>query len=341
MIIITANSTRITPDRFRQILNERPLILDGAMGTMIQNYNLSENEWRGSRFANHDINLQGNSEVLNLTRPEIISDIHRQYILAGADIITSNSLSAIRTWQNNYNLGDSASEMAREAVLIALRTAAELEPVVKRKIFVAASVGPTGVSMTQTAKENPEEVWKSLYNELFEAYEEQIAAVIEAGADILLIESVFDMLNLQSALEAMESIFKKTGITIPVIVSATTAGKDACLYSGEKPDDMVKTFKNHLAVVAVALNCSEGPESVVNPIRELARKTDYPLGCYPNAVCCNDDNNGQEKINPEEFAEKIRPLIQEGLLSFVGGCCGSDPRYIKLLTRLRDSYYPV
>ena len=316
-------------------LAQKILILDGAMGTMIQRYNLSESDYRGSRFAAHSQPLKGNHEVLVLTQPELICDIHRQYIEAGADIVTTCSFCANEISQHEYGLSALAPEMAFASAQIARRAAGDFA----RKIYVAGSVGPTNTSLSlATDPDNPAARPLS-FGDLERAFEAQIDALVEGGADFILIETVFDALNAKAALYALANVRRRRNLDIPVMVSAAPADDHGRLLSGQTLEafvDAIAPFRP----LSIGLNCGSGAEKTQPLVRRFAACVpgDIGVGYYPNAGLPDDD--GCYPDDPERFAAIVEDAVCNGCLNIVGGCCGTTPRHIQKLAQICEKYKP-
>ena len=317
--------------KIEDIIRERVLVLDGAMGTMVQKYGLSENDFRGERFRNSGVLLRGNNEVLNITRPDIIAAIHRQYLEAGADIIETNTFNAQRISQSEYGLEMYAPEMNRCAARIARSEAdrmTSLHP--DRPRFVAGSVGPTGKTASISPDvENP--AYRSIdFDTLVEAYSEQMEVLVSEGADILLIETIFDTLNAKAALEASEIAFEKTGIRLPVCLSVTIADASGRTLSGQTMEAFLASV-SHAAPFAVGLNCSFGAEQMFPFLKDLSRTSPFYTLAYPNAGLPNISGEYDQK--PDDMAADIARFIKNGLVNIAGGCCGSTPEHTAAIAR--------
>lgn len=253
-------------------------ILDGAMGTMIQRRGLCEKDFRGDRFAFWQVDLKGNNDVLCLTRPDVIEDIHRQYVDAGADIISTNTFNANAISLADYSMQDLAREISREGARIARKVA----DASGREIMVAGSIGPTNKTASMSPDMNDPGMRAVTYDELYDAYAEQIEGLIEGGVDLLLFETVFDTLNLKAGLDAAVSVMRDTGREVPVMLSVTIAGKDGRTFSGQTLEAFIASV-SHAPIYSIGLNCSFGPRDIKPWVAELARISPYPVSCHPNA----------------------------------------------------------
>ena len=310
----------------KQIINERVLILDGAMGTMIQRYNLSEQDFRGERFAGIPGQMKGNNDLLCLTRPDVIKDIHRKYLEAGADIIETNTFNAQRISMADYHMQD----LCREINLAAARLARELadeytaKPPYKPR-FVAGSVGPTNKTCSMSPDVNNPALRALTYDELATAYQEQMEALLEGGVDALLIETIFDSLNAKAAIYAAETAMKKTGREVPLMLSVTVSDIAGRTLSGQTLDAFLASVQ-HAPIFSIGLNCSFGAKQLKPFLEGLAARAPYYISAYPNAGLPN--SLGQYDQTPEEMASEVKEYIDEGLVNIIGGCCGTTEEYI-------------
>lgn len=310
----------------KQIINERVLILDGAMGTMIQRYNLSEQDFRGERFAGIPGQMKGNNDLLCLTRPDVIKDIHRKYLEAGADIIETNTFNAQRISMADYHMQD----LCREINLAAARLARELadeytaKPPHKPR-FVAGSVGPTNKTCSMSPDVNNPALRALTYDELATAYQEQMEALLEGGVDALLIETIFDSLNAKAAIYAAETAMKKTGREVPLMLSVTVSDIAGRTLSGQTLDAFLASVQ-HAPIFSIGLNCSFGAKQLKPFLEGLAARAPYYISAYPNAGLPN--SLGQYDQTPEEMASEVKEYIDEGLVNIIGGCCGTTEEYI-------------
>ena len=310
----------------KQIINERVLILDGAMGTMIQRYNLSEQDFRGERFAGIPGQMKGNNDLLCLTRPDVIKDIHRKYLEAGADIIETNTFNAQRISMADYHMQD----LCREINLAAARLARELadeytaKPPHKPR-FVAGSVGPTNKTCSMSPDVNNPALRALTYDELAAAYQEQMEALLEGGVDALLIETIFDSLNAKAAIYAAETAMKKIGREVPLMLSVTVSDIAGRTLSGQTLDAFLASVQ-HAPIFSIGLNCSFGAKQLKPFLEGLAARAPYYISAYPNAGLPN--SLGQYDQTPEEMASEVKEYIDEGLVNIIGGCCGTTEEYI-------------
>ena len=337
---------KTTEKSFINEMKSRVLLLDGAMGTMIQKLGLTEENYRGSRFFNHDYNLKGLHDVLSLTQPDIIARIHRQYLEAGADIITTNSFNSNEISLGDYGLSSLSRELARASATIAraeAERATALDP--SRPRFVAGTVGPSNKSASiATDLERPERR-EVTFDDLLRAYKPQIEGLAEGGVDLIIIETAFDTLNAKAALRAVVEVARERDIPLPVIVSATLTESGRTL-SGQTLEAFYHTIADRIrepqgreaGIIAVGFNCGFGPEQLLPFARRLAMCARTAVSCHPNAGL--PDDSGRYGMTPEIFAEKIRPFIEEGLVNIIGGCCGTTPEHIRAVKSILATAVP-
>lgn len=300
------------------------MVLDGAMGTMIQKYSLTENDFRGTRFADSAVEMKGNNDMLNITRQDVIEDIHRKYLVAGADIISTNTFSSQRISQADYALGEYSREMAFEGARIARRVADEFSTDEKPR-FVAGSVGPTNKTCSMSPDVSDPAKRDITYDQLFDAYSEQMEGLIEGGADIILIETIFDTLNAKAAIDAATSTMQRLQKDLPIMVSVTVSDLAGRTLSGQTLDAFMASVGSY-PIFSIGLNCSFGARQMKPFIAELARKAPWYISAHPNAGLPN--SMGLYDETAESMAPQIAELIDEGLVNIVGGCCGTTDEFI-------------
>ena len=322
--------------RLKDIIKERILVLDGAMGTKIQSYGLTEQDFRGDRFQELPGLIKGNNDVLSLTRPDVIADIHRQYLEVGADIISTNTFSSQRISQADYHLGDYAYEMAYEGARIARRVADEFSTPEKPR-FVAGSVGPTNKTCSMSPDVNNPAARDLTYDELVKAYLEQMNGLIAGGVDALLIETIFDTLNAKAAIDAAMLAMTDQGREAPIMLSVTISDLAGRTLSGQTLDAFLASVSSY-PIFSVGLNCSFGADQMKPYLRELARKAPYYITCHPNAGLPN--SLGLYDETAETMAPKIGSIIDEGLVNVIGGCCGTDETFIAQYVPLAQGKQP-
>lgn len=310
----------------RQQIKERILVLDGAMGTMIQQYNLTESDFRGERFREIQGQLKGNNDLLCLTRPDVIEEIHRRYLEAGADIIETNTFNATRVSMADYHMQDYCREINLEAARLARRLADEYtQKNPEKPRFVAGSVGPTNKTCSMSPDVNNPAFRALTYDELLEAYCEQMEALIEGGVDAILIETIFDTLNAKVAIQAAELSMQKMGRKLPLMLSVTVSDIAGRTLSGQTLDAFLASVQ-HAELFSVGLNCSFGARQLKPFLEQLAKRAPYYISAYPNAGLPN--SLGQYDQSPEEMAAEVKEYIDEGLVNIIGGCCGTTEEYI-------------
>ena len=311
-------------NRLEDLTKQRILVLDGAMGTMIQKYNLSESDFRGERFKNIAGQMKGNNDMLCLTRPDVIADIHRKYLAVGADIISTNTFSSQRISQADYQLQDAAREMAYEGARIARQCADEFSSSEKPR-FVAGSIGPTNKTCSMSPDVSNPAARDMTYDELFEAYSEQTDGLIAGGVDALLIETIFDTLNAKVAIDAAMTVMKQRGTQLPIMLSATVSDLAGRTLSGQTLEAFLASISSY-PIFSVGLNCSFGATQMLPFLRQLARRAPYYISAYPNAGLPN--SMGLYDETPQSMAPHVGQMIDEGLVNIIGGCCGTDERFI-------------
>ncbi len=322
------------------LIKERILILDGAMGTMIQSYGLQEADFRGERFADVPGLMKGNNDLLCLTRPDVVADIHRRYLEAGADIIETNTFNAQRISMQDYHIGEHCREINLAAAQIARQLADEYTAMNPQKPrFVAGSVGPTNKTCSMSPDVNDPAMRAVTFDELADAYAEQMMALMEGGADALLIETVFDTLNAKAALYAARRVMEEMEREIPVMLSVTVADISGRTLSGQTLEAFLASVE-HANPFSVGLNCSFGARQLKPFLKQLAQKAPYYISVYPNAGLPNE--MGEYDQSPDDMAVEIEELLNEGMVNIVGGCCGTTDEYIARFSRLvADKAVPV
>lgn len=317
--------------RLSEIFSKKIVILDGAMGTMIQRYRLTDADVRGERFAHHPRPLAGNNDLLVLTQPEKIAAIHRQYLAAGADIIETNTFNATRIAQADYGLEELVPEMNVAAARLARKVADEFETP-DRPRFVAGAIGPTNKTASLSPDVARPDFRAVTFDVLREAYREQVRALMEGGVDLLLPETVFDTLNLKACLFAIEEVFEERGGRLPVIVSVTITDASGRTLTGQTVEAFWNSIR-HAQPFCVGLNCALGAEAMRPFLGELARIADTYVHCYPNAGLPNPLSETGYDERPEDTARTLREFAEEGLLNMAGGCCGTTPDHIAEISR--------
>lgn len=312
----------------RDVIGERILVLDGAIGTMIQTYNLLETDFCCVPTS-HKGPMKGNNDVLCITRPDVVADIHRRYLEAGADIIETNTFNAQRISQADYGLESQARAMALEGARIARRVADEFSTPERRR-FVAGSIGPTNKTCSMSPDVSDPSRRDLTYDQLYEAYSEQVDALVEGGVDALLIETIFDSLNAKCAIVAALSVMERHNVNLPIMLSVTISDLAGRTLSGQTLDAFLASVSPY-PIFSIGLNCSFGVRQMVPYLRQLAARAPYYISCYPNAGLPNE--LGLYDETPQTMAPQMGELMDEGLVNIVGGCCGTTDEFIRLFAK--------
>ena len=309
---------------FKAQLDRRVLVLDGALGTMIQQYNLAESDFRGNLFGDVSQQIKGDNDVLNLTRPDVIAEIHEKYLKAGADIIETNTFNATSVSQADYGMQAHVREMNLAGARLARKLADSYSTPEKPRL-VAGSVGPTNKTCSMSPDVNDPAFRSLTFTDLQQAYTEQMTALIEGGVDVLLIETIFDTLNAKAAIFAAEKAMKAMGKKVPLMLSVTVSDVGGRTLSGQTLDAFLASV-SHADIFSVGLNCSFGAEQMKPFLRHLANHAPYYISVYPNAGLPN--SLGQYDETPDHMASVIKTYLDEQLVNIVGGCCGTTDEYI-------------
>ncbi|MBV2165199.1 MAG: homocysteine S-methyltransferase family protein [Kaistella sp.] len=325
-------------DKLYKALSERILVLDGAMGTMLQRYKFTEEDYRGERFKNWEYPLKGNNDLLSLTQPQAIEEVHRKYLEAGADIIETNTFSGTTIAMADYHMEDLVYELNFESAKIARKVCDEFSTANPEKPrFVAGSIGPTNKTASLSPEVNDPGFRAITFEELRVAYKQQAEALLDGGADILLVETIFDTLNAKAALFAIDEIQEERKIEIPIMVSGTITDASGRTLSGQTAEAFLISV-SHLNLLSVGFNCALGAQQLTPYLETLANNSDYHISAYPNAGLPNAF--GQYDESPEFMASQIREYAEKGLVNIIGGCCGTTPPHIKAIAELVKSYEP-
>ncbi len=320
--------------KIEQLLMNRILVLDGAMGTMIQRYTLTEEDYRGEQFKNHTCDLKGNNDLLSITRPDIVKAIHREYLDAGADIIETNTFSGTSIAQADYSLESSVYELNFQSAKIAKDVAIAFSTSDKPR-FVAGAIGPTNRTASISPDVDNPAFRHITFDQLKEAYIEQVNALINGGVDLLLVETVFDTLNCKAALFAIEDVFESKGIRIPIMVSGTITDESGRTLSGQTAEAFLNSI-SHIPLLSVGFNCALGTKAMRPYVRELAKKAPFFVSAYPNAGLPNE--MGEYDESPEAMGAQLEDFMQNALVNIVGGCCGTTPEHIAEFVRIAKKY---
>ena len=323
-------------EEIKALLEERILMIDGAMGTMIQRHKLEEEDYRGERFADWESPLKGMNDLLVLTQPELIASIHNEYLEAGADIIETNNFNATASDLVRYNLQDYAFELNEQAAKLAKRCAENYSTDDKPR-FVAGVLGPNQKTASVSVDVNDPGARAISFDELVEDYSLAARGLIAGGADIILIETIFDTLNAKAAVFAVKTVFDEDGVELPIMLSGTITDQSGRTLTGQVTEAFYNSLR-HAKPVSVGLNCALGPNDLRQYLAELSRVAECAVSAHPNAGLPNE--LGEYDLSPEEMAEHLEEWAESGFLNIVGGCCGSSPEHIKAISDAVDGVAP-
>ena len=319
-----------------EIIKERILIMDGAMGTMIQRYTLTEEDFRGRACPDAKIPLKGNNDLLSITRPDIIKAIHLEYLNAGADIIETNTFSGTTISQADYELESAVYDINFQSAKLAKEAALEMCTPDKPR-FVAGAIGPTNRTCSISPDVNRPSYRAVSFDDMAKAYKQQIEALIDGGVDILLVETIFDTLNAKAALFAIQQVFEERNIKLPVMVSGTITDASGRTLSGQTAEAFLISL-SHVPLLSIGFNCALGAETMKQYIEILAKKAPFYISAYPNAGLPNEF--GQYDETPEFMGKQVEKFMSEGLVNIIGGCCGTTPAHIAEFYRISKNYAP-
>ncbi len=325
-------------EEIQKILKDRILVLDGAMGTMIQRYNFSEEDYRGERFADFHMPLKGNNDLLSITQPTAIKEIHAAYFDAGADIVETNTFSGTTIAMADYEMEDLVYELNYESAKIAKEVADEFtkkDPSKPR--FVAGSMGPTNRTASMSPDVNDPGFRAVTFDALRIAYKQQIEALLDGGVDILLVETVFDTLNAKAALFAIEEVKEERKIDVPIMLSGTITDASGRTLSGQTAEAFLISV-SHIPLLTVGFNCALGANLMQPHLEVVANRTQFGVSAHPNAGLPNAFGAYDE--SPEDMAEQIEEYLKKDLINIIGGCCGTTPDHIKAIAELAARYEP-
>ena len=312
------------------VIKERILVLDGAMGTMIQTYNLKEEDFRGERFKNYLSPLKGNNDLLSITQPQIISEIHKKYLESGADILETNTFSSNSISMADYNMEDLVYELNFESTKIAKKLTDEYnikDPSKPR--FVAGSIGPTNKTASMSPDVSDPGFRAITFDELVISYTEQIKGLVDGRVDILLLETIFDTLNAKAALFAIDTYMENNKLDIPLMVSGTITDQSGRTLSGQTVNAFMISV-SHMPIFSIGFNCALGADQLMPYVKRLSDKSQFYVSAHPNAGLPNAF--GEYDQTPEEMQNLLEKYLKDGIVNIVGGCCGTTPEYIKKLT---------
>lgn len=321
-----------------KILQERILVLDGAMGTMLQAYKFSEEDYRGKRFKDYPLPLQGNNDLLSITQPEAIKTIHSKYFEAGADIVETNTFSGTSIAMEDYKMANLVYELNFESARIARQVADDFtkkEP--KKPRFVAGSMGPTNKTASMSPNVNDPGYRAITFDDLRKAYKEQAEALIDGGVDILLVETVFDTLNAKAALFAIEEVKQDRNIEIPIMVSGTITDASGRTLSGQTAEAFLISV-SHIPLLSIGFNCALGANLMLPHVETVANKTEFATSAHPNAGLPNAF--GEYDETPKVMGKQIEEFLKKNVVNIIGGCCGTGPDHIKVIADLASKYQP-
>jgi len=322
----------------KQAIKNRILVLDGAMGTMLQRYNFSEEDFRGERFKNYPTSLKGNNDLLSITQPNAIAEVHAKYFEAGADIVETNTFSGTTIAMADYQMEDLVYELNYESAKIAKRVADEFtQNNPKQPRFVAGSIGPTNKTASMSPDVNKPEYRAITFEELRIAYKLQVEALIDGGVDMLLVETIFDTLNAKAALFAIEEVKEERHIDIPIMVSGTITDASGRTLSGQTVEAFLTSI-SHIPLLSVGFNCALGAEQLKPYLQRLSNKTEFYTSAHPNAGLPNAF--GEYDQTPKQMQALIESYLQDGLINIIGGCCGTNPDHIKAIAEVAQKYKP-
>lgn len=323
------------------IINEiekRILVLDGAMGTMLQRYNFSEDDYRGKRFKAYPYSVKGNNDLLSLTQPEAIAEIHRKYLEAGADIIETNTFSSTTIGMADYNMEDLVYELNYQSAKIAKQVAEIVTKTTPNKPrFVAGSIGPTNRTASLSPDVNRPEYRAVTFEDLRMAYKQQVEALIDGGVDVLLVETIFDTLNAKACLFAIEEVKEERNIAIPIMVSGTITDASGRTLSGQTVEAFLASI-SHIPLLSIGFNCALGAEQLKPYLERLSRETEFNTSAHPNAGLPNAFGEYEQSAN--EMKVLIEGYLKDGLINIIGGCCGTTPAHIKAIAECANNYTP-
>ena len=320
------------------VIKERILVLDGAMGTMIQAYNLKEEDFRGERFKNYPTPLKGNNDLLSITQPQIISEIHKKYLDSGADILETNTFSSNSISMADYNMEDLVYELNFESAKIAKKLSNEYsikDPSKPR--FVAGSIGPTNKTASMSPDVSDPGFRAITFDELVISYTEQIKGLVDGGVDILLLETIFDTLNAKAALFSIDTYMENNKLDIPLMVSGTITDQSGRTLSGQTVNAFMISV-SHMPIFSIGFNCALGADQLMPYVKRLSDKSEFYVSAHPNAGLPNAF--GEYDQTPEEMQNLLEKYLKDGIVNIVGGCCGTTEEHIKLIAESAKKYSP-
>lgn len=325
-------------DNIKEALQKRILVLDGAMGTMLQQFKFTETDFRGERFKDWHIDVKGNNDMLALTQPEALAEVHRKYLKAGADIIETNTFSSTTIAMADYEMEDFVYDFNYESAVIAKKVAEEYTLKIPEKPrFVAGSMGPTNKTASMSPDVNDSGFRAISFDELRVAYKQQVEALLDGGVDVLLIETITDTLNCKAALFAIEEVKEERSIDVPIMVSGTITDASGRTLTGQTAEAFLISV-SHIPLLSVGFNCALGAKDLTPHLEVLSQKSEFGISAHPNAGLPNAF--GEYDQNPEQMAAQIKEYLEKGLVNIIGGCCGTTPAHIKAIADLAKNYAP-
>tara|TARA_R110002012_G_scaffold69372_5_gene179606 strand:- start:68194 stop:69207 length:1014 start_codon:yes stop_codon:yes gene_type:complete len=325
-------------NKIQQALQNRTLILDGAMGTMLQRYKFSEADFRGERFKNFHKSVQGNNDLLSITQPQAIAEIHSKYFAAGADIVETNTFSSTTIAMADYDMQDLVYELNYESAKIAKKVAEEFtEKEPNKPRFVAGAIGPTNKTASMSPDVNDPGFRAISFEQLRVAYKQQAEALIDGGVDLLLVETIFDTLNAKAALFAIDEIKEELNLDIPIMISGTITDASGRTLSGQTAEAFLISI-SHIPLLSVGFNCALGAKQLTPHLEVIANRTKLAVSAYPNAGLPNAF--GEYDESPSQMAEQVKEYLDKQLVNIIGGCCGTTPEHIKAIAEIASQYEP-
>ena len=322
----------------KEILQQRVLVLDGAMGTMIQRFDLDESDFRGERFKDSTVDLKGNNDLLSITRPDVIQNIHEQYLEAGADIVETNTFSGTSIAQADYELESIVYDLNFESARVAKIACANYTAKNPSKPrFVAGAMGPTNKTASLSPDVSRPEYRAISFDQLATAYKEQARGLLDGGSDLLLIETIFDTLNAKAAVFGILELFEETGKELPIMISGTITDASGRTLSGQTVEAFLISL-SHAPILSIGLNCALGASQLKPYVKSLAQNAGYFISAYPNAGLPNEF--GEYDQGPDAMGEEVKSYLEDGLVNILGGCCGTTPDHIKVMAKLAADYEP-
>lgn len=322
------------PHLIEEVARERVLVLDGAMGTMIQRHKLGEEDYRGTQFADWPSDLKGNNDLLSITQPDIIRGIHEQYLAAGADILETNTFSGTRVAQSDYSTEEYTYEINRASAQVAKEACAKFTD---KPRFVAGAMGPTNKTLSLSPDVNDPGYRAITFEELKTQYQEQAKGLLDGGSDVLLIETIFDTLNAKAALFAVQDELERRGEEVPIMVSGTITDASGRTLSGQTPEAFLVSM-SHVDLFSIGFNCALGAEQLFPYVQTLDRISPFRVSVYPNAGLPNAF--GDYDQSPEQMGKLVEEYLKLNLVNVLGGCCGTTPEHIRVIAETAARYSP-